>query len=136
MLLWGIKDISLFDIWTFIHLLSGIAIGAALLWLTKTDNKKIQTKKIIISTLLIAFLWEILEYSFEIGIFGSTISNWFYAVEFLPNRLIIDPLTVLFGGIIAIKKPKLGIPSAVLAMIFLLIHIFIFPNVVYLQRLI
>lgn len=135
MLLWGIKDISLFDIWTLMHILSGIAIGSALVIFFKTEDKKIKSGKIIICILLIAYLWEILEFSFETGLFGGSIANWFYGIEFLPNRLIIDPLSLLFGSIVAMKRPKFGIPAGIFAIVFFLIHIFIFPNVVYLQRL-
>jgi hypothetical protein len=117
------------------HILTGIAISSALILFFKTKNKEIKLSKIIICVLLIAYLWEILEFSFETGLFGNTIANWFYGIEFLPNRLIIYPLSLLLGSIIDIKKPRLGVPAGIFAITFFLIHIFIFPDVVYLQRL-
>ena len=131
---WGMKDVAFLDIWSEIHILSGIAIGYLLLNLYK--NSKFEKKKaIIITALVIAYGWEMLEYFLESGLFGKVIANWFYAVEFLPNRIFIDPAMFLVGSLIALKKPTLAIPATFITVAWLLLHIFIFPHAEYIQSL-
>ncbi|MBI5803590.1 hypothetical protein HY448_02800 [Candidatus Pacearchaeota archaeon] len=136
--LFGIKDVAIFDLWTLIHILSGISVGYLIILLLK--NKGVNKNKSVIigilSMLVIAYFWELTEYLSETGIFGSIIMNWFYSVEFLPNRLLVDPLTFLFGYFIVLKKPVTFYPALILNLIWLSLNIFIFPDVVYLQRLI
>jgi len=128
----GIKTISLFDFWVIAHILSGIIIGYLILI---SKGNKLSNKRIIISILIIAYLWEITEYFAEIGLFGIPLMKWFYGVEFLPNRLLIDPLLILLGYFIVKRYPKTLIPSVIVYSIWILIHIFIFPDTTYLNRI-
>ena len=136
---WGLKDVALFDLWSFIHILAGISIGFLVILMTrKWKIKKKEKMKInFIILLSIIFFWEILEYLFEIGVFGLSIMNWFYGTEFFLNRLIIDPSTFLLGSFIIYKKQNRVLFSfaIIISLTWLLIHIFIFPNVIYLQNL-
>ena len=133
--IFGIKTISLIDYWTIIHILSGIIIGFLLLKLQKEENAN---NKIIISNIIailsLAFAWEIIEYLGEIGVFGNIIKTWLYGIEYLPNRLIIDPLSILLGFFIVLKKPKVFTPATVLCSIWVIIHIFLFKSAVYLNQ--
>lgn len=91
--LWGLKTNSLFDFWVIPHILSGVIIG----YLIPRLNNNLKGRHIITSVLIIAYLWEIIEYFSEVGLFSTRLMNWFYGVELLPNRLLVDPSADIIG---------------------------------------
>lgn len=151
-MIWGVKTISIFDVWTIEHILSGLSIGSAVLVNSHKSlgqvfsnikehvfpPKKINYLKIkydIIFVLFLAYIWETFEHYLETGLLGTKVEYWFQGVEFWPNRLIADPLMLVLGYWIVKKIPKLVWPARVLSLIWLFIHIFIFPHSMYLHTL-
>tara|TARA_B100000315_G_C14390738_1_gene501814 strand:+ start:191 stop:631 length:441 start_codon:yes stop_codon:yes gene_type:complete len=142
-MIWGFKTVSILDVWTFEHFLSGISIGA----LAVRCNMKIFKNKLdldgqdiktpyfdLIFVLMVAYAWETVEHYLEIGLMGDVVANWFQGVEFWANRIFSDPLITLVGYYIAKGKPKLITPARVVSLIWLLVHVFIFPHSMYLHE--
>jgi hypothetical protein len=88
----------------------------------------------VTGVLWIAFMWEAVEHYLETGLLGFKVEYWFQGVEFWGNRLLADPLLLLFGYWIAKRYPKYVLPARILSAIWLVVHIFLFPDSMYLQR--
>ena len=142
-MIWGLKTVAFFDIWSFEHLLSGISIGA---FATYTNNKVIfislkttsrnynSSYFDLIFVLFIAFLWETIEHYLETGLMGESVMYWFQGIEFWANRMISDPLITVLGYFISKKYIFLISPARILSLIWLLVHVFIFPHSMYLHK--
>ena len=143
-MIWGFKTVAIFDVWSFEHLLSGISIGA----LVVRSNIKVFANKLhldqrdikthyfdLIFVLLAAYAWETVEHYLESGIAGNVVTYWFQGVEFWANRILADPLMTVAGYYIAIGNPKLVIPARIFSIIWLIVHLFIFPNSMYLHEI-
>ena len=143
-MIWGLKTAAIFDVWTFEHLLSGLSIGA----LAIRSNMKIFKNKLnldgrdintryfdLIFVLLVAYAWETVEHYLESGLTGAVVAHWFQGVEFWANRIISDPLITVVGYYIAIKNPTLVTPARIVSLIWLFVHVFIFPHSMYLHEL-
>ena len=142
--LFGLKTHAWFDVWSMEHVLSGLSVGHAV---RKSNHSHFQ-KKIsingheistirfdIIGVLFIAFAWEAVEHYLEVGLAGESVEYWFQGVEFWGNRIIADPLLMVLGYFLAKKYPKFIIPARVLSVVWLFVHIFIFPHSMYLQEI-
>jgi hypothetical protein len=143
-MIWGLKTLSFFDIWSFEHLLSGISIGAFSLYInkkmlikiSKNNQKKINTSYFdIIFILFVAYAWETLEHYLENGLMGESIMYWFQGVEFWANRLISDPLLTVIGYYLSKKYGYLVTPARIISLLWLLIHVFLFPHSMYLHEI-
>ena len=143
-MIWGLKTLSFFDIWSFEHLLSGISIGAFSLYINKKklfeiskDNQKDINSSYfdIIFVLFVAYAWETVEHYLEIGLMGNAVMYWFQGVEFWANRLISDPLITVLGYYLSKKYPFLITPSRIISLLWLLIHVFLFPHSMYLHEI-
>jgi len=106
------------------------------------ENKiKINTQNIntsyfdLIFVLLMAFAWEALEHYLEIGLLGLKVEYWFQGVEFWANRIFSDPLVTVFGYYVAKKNMHLVTPARLISLIWLLVHIFVFPHSMYLHEI-
>jgi len=136
--LWGLKTVALFDVWSFVHFLSGASIGNIAHKHTKKRHPDCHSRthiKLTLTTLIaIAYLWEIIEFYLEAGS-SQVIQNWFYGVEFLPNRLISDPLVFVAGFFVVKSFPRLVLPARVFNVLWLLIHVFVFPHSMYLHTI-
>lgn len=91
----GDRRLSFFDLWTIQHILSGVIVGYVIL-----NVKNLNLSRYVTLVLLTAVSWEIMELCMEYGLFGQPISNWKVGYEFIFNRLLIDPLSVLIGAVI------------------------------------
>lgn len=143
-IIWGLKTISIFDIWSFEHLISGISIGAIAI---KCNNKilkkhfhidpgKRKTSYFdLIAVLFLAYIWETVEHYLEIGTAGNTIKYWFQGVEYWPNRVLSDPLMTLIGYYIARSISYLVNPARIISVLWLVLHIFVFPHSMYLHEI-
>jgi hypothetical protein len=143
-LLWGIKTVAIMDVWTIEHILSGLSV-----WHTvQKNNHKVFKEKLwleshhiitrhfdIIAVLCIAYIWETVEHYLETGLAGAVVQNWFQGVEFWPNRIIFDPLMLVIGYLIAKKYPKLVKPARIFSLIWVFVHVFIFPHSMYLHTI-
>ena len=143
-MIWGIKTIAIFDVWTFEHFLSGISIGALAvscnmkIFKSKLDldSRDIKTRYFdLIFVLLAAYAWETVEHYLENGLMGDVVAYWFQGVEFWANRIFADPLITVVGYYIAVGNPKLVTPARILSLMWLLVHVFIFPHSMYLHEL-
>tara|TARA_X000001036_G_scaffold224612_1_gene210187 strand:+ start:100 stop:534 length:435 start_codon:yes stop_codon:yes gene_type:complete len=143
-MIWGLKTSSFFDIWSFEHLLSGISIGAFSLYINKKklikfsryNQKNINTSYFdIIFVLFVAYAWETVEHYLEIGLMGKVVMYWFQGVEFWANRLISDPLITVLGYYLSKKYSFLITPSRIISLLWLLIHVFLFPHSMYLHEI-
>jgi len=145
MLLWGYKTEAMFDLWSIEHFINGIAAAGAASLIIRTAFKKkgfsSETQKIISFFLVLAaaFLWECTEHYLEAGILpgviGDKVTHWFQGVEHWSNRLIGDTLTVMLGWCVYNWKKKLFIPAKIFSIAWLAVHIFVFPDSMYLHRL-
>ena len=69
------------------------------------------------------------------GLAGNLVEYWFQGVEFWANRFISDPLITVMRYYISKKYIFLVNPARILSLLWLLIHIFIFPHSMYLHEL-
>lgn len=150
-IIWGLKTHALFDIWSIEHVLSGFSVGWAVYiynhrkvkellngqgkGISLEKIKKIQVKYDLLLVLFFAYGWETLEHYFEEGIAGETVQYWFQGVEFWGNRLITDPLMMILGYMIARSFPRIVWPARYLSLIWLVVHIFLFPHSMYLHTI-
>lgn len=88
----------------------------------------------LIGVLFLAFAWEAVEHYLEIGLLGTNVEFWFQGVEFWGNRLITDPLMMVGGYLLAHHVPRIVWPARILSLIWLLVHIFVFPDSMYLHH--
>ena len=142
--LWGLKTAAIFDVWTIEHVLSGLSIG----YLVKKENlrhfqkhhptlelaKKTKTRVDLVAVLFLAYVWETLEHYLEEGLAGQTVALWFQGVEFWPNRFISDPLMLVLGYWLASRYPRAVWPARGLTGAWLVVHIFVFPDSMYLHH--
>jgi len=124
--------------------LSGISVGHAV----KNHHEKLFDKILgknhnyhswhfnLAGVLCLGYAWEALEHYLETGLAGNGVEYWFQGVELWTNRLIADPLMLVVGYVIAKKYPRFIIPARILSLLWLLIHIFVFPHSMYLQQFI
>jgi hypothetical protein len=145
-MIWGHKTQALFDIWTFQHLLTGIFLSLVIhhiiIWKTKSPNIRVNKifynvfqKFDILTVLFFAYSWELLEYYFELGLFGSRIAYWFAGSEFWVNRFLFDPFIVLGGYILGKKYKNITIPATTLCVIWIIVSVFFFPHSMWLHEI-
>lgn len=136
--LWGYKTNSMFDVWSIEHILAGIAfMGTACLIfrLCNSPLKKFAELQTIFGVLTLSFLWEVFEHYLEAGDIGNKkVEYWFQGVEHWSNRMIGDSLAVLLGAYLYFKWPKILWPLKTVSIVWLLVHIFVFPHSMYLQQ--
>ena len=135
----------MFDVWSFEHFANGIGMAAIANIITGKAEKRIDinptSRKIInfILVLVFALMWECIEHYLEAGIIpgqaGARITHWFQGVEHWSNRLIGDNFTVLLGWYVYTKNEKLAIPARIFTALWMIVHIFAFPDSMYLHRL-
>ncbi|MDR0313683.1 MAG: hypothetical protein LBI14_08790 [Treponema sp.] len=146
MQIWGYKTVAMFDIWSLEHFVNGIALAGFAVLITGKLFKKEEISeasiKIVnfIIVLTVSLLWECIEHYVEAGVIpgaiGERVTFWFQGVEHWSNRLIGDTLTVMLGWFVYTKTKRLAIPAKIFTTVWMLIHIFVFPDSMYLHRLI
>ena len=142
--LWWVKTEAMMDAWSFEHILSWISVG----FLIMSSNYKIFEKKIwfdstkintryfdLVWVLFLAFAWETIEHYLEVWIAWETVKIWFQWVEYWPNRIIFDPLMLVFWYFLARKYTKIIAPARFLSVVWLIVHVFIFPHSMYLHEI-
>lgn len=130
MLLWGDKTIAWFDVWSIEHFVSGMNLYLMALWL------RVRFPRLspwgYVATL--CFAWEALEHYLEIGMAGPAVATWFAGVEFVGNRLVTDPLMLFLGAYCIGQCPRAGHAAKLFSLLWLAVHIFVFPHSMYLQQ--
>jgi hypothetical protein len=144
-LIWGYKTVSMFDIWSLEHFVNGIALAGMTGIITGRvlPQNEINPKswKIIncIFVLALSLLWECAEHYLEAGVLpgavGERVTFWFQGVEHWSNRLIGDTLTVLLGWYVYTLRQSLATPAKIFSLLWMGVHIFVFPDSMYLHRL-
>ena len=143
-MIWGFKTVAAIDIWTLEHFLSGMSIGMLVISInSKLFLKHFQIKRDeiktshfdIVAVLLLAYIWEVFEHYLEIGLLGETVEFWLQGVEFWANRLICDPMITIVGYYLAKTYPFLVNPARGLSLLWLFVHIFMFPHSMYLHEI-
>ncbi len=125
--LWGVKDVALFDVWCLQHLLSGFILGFLV-----GKLKKIPTisPAHVIGLIVFAYTWEAIEYNLE----TSSIDNlrvFIGGIEYRWNRILVDPLFMVIGFYLSFVLPLSKTKRYTLVVFWLsfaLIHIY-FGNV-------
>ena len=139
-MIWGLKSLACFDVWSFEHFFSGVSIDATLLVFMerrlKIDAHDRNHAYIYFSGLLVlTYCWETVEHYLETGLLGAGVSYWFQGVEFWANRMITDPLLNLAGAWVARRAMFIVKGVRLFIFIWLGIHIFVFPHSMYLHEL-
>lgn len=140
-MIWGLKTEAAFDVWSIEHLVTGISLAYFSMWVTRklvgdekiSDNLRLKIS--FIFTLLVAYMWETLEHYLEVGLAGHVVEYWLQGVEHWCNRLICDNLMIICGWWIYQQKNRLVWFARVFSIIWLFVHIIIFPHSMYLQTL-
>ena len=145
MLIWGHKTEAMFDLWSFEHFANGIGIAAVAVLITGRLLKRYEidpTLRKLINFILIftlSLLWECIEHYIEAGVLpgaiGMRVTHWFQGIEHWSNRLIGDTLMVMMGWYVYTRKGSLAVPAKVFSLVWLIVHVFVFPDSMYLQRL-
>ena len=137
--LFGNKTTAFLDLWSIEHILSGISIGAMVSFINYKYHNSLSPKTLvridIIAILFLAYLWESIEIYLELGLLGSQVEFWLNGIEHWSNRLISDPLMMLIGYFIGLNFPITIHPARTLSVIWLFVHIFIFPHSMYIHEL-
>ena len=139
-MIWGVKSLACFDVWSFEHFFSGVSLGATFLvymerYLKVDPNNRYHTYIYFSGVLMLTYCWETLEHYLETGLLGPEVTYWFQGVEFWANRMITDPLMNLAGAWVLLRARyivKKGV--RVFIFIWLVIHIFVFPHSMYLHE--
>lgn len=139
MYIWGDKTVSLFDVWSIEHFISGITIGSLLILIFnkfKLQNRSDYKLLYYVTIFFLAYLWEVVEHYLEDGVMNEAVTYWFQGVEFWGNRIFTDPLLVALGAYVGLKYNFLSRYAQCFSAIWLGVHVFIFPHCMYLQHLI
>ncbi|MEM7697655.1 MAG: hypothetical protein AAF236_04535 [Verrucomicrobiota bacterium] len=143
-LIWGKKTDAMMDVWTIEHLLSGISVGMFVILTNRrilsrfgdeVPSEKSMLSFDLVGVMFLAFLWETFEHYLETGLAGERVEFWFQGVEFWANRLIFDPLMLVLGYLLVRKFPKIVLPARILSIIWLVVHVFVFPHSMYLHEI-
>ena len=144
MLLWGLKTEAAFDVWSLEHLANGLNLAASaeliIRWFVKFEMSPGLRRTVnVLLVLAMALFWENVEHYVEAGVLpgslGERIGFWFQGVEHWSNRLIADNLMVLAGWYVYTRKKSLILPAKIFSTLWMLFHLFVFPDSMYLQRL-
>lgn len=100
----------LIDIWVPAHFLFGIILMGC--W------KRLVQQYQLLAVVATICVWETLEFSMEIGLFGPEPRDWMAGVEPPMNRYLIDPLVGILGAITCRRFPKLWLPGLVIGFAF------------------
>jgi hypothetical protein len=135
----------MFDVWSLEHFINGICTAAFVSWVSgilfkKTELSPATRKSVnIMLVLILTLFWECVEHYVEAGILpgliGARITYWFQGVEHWSNRLIGDIVTVMLGFYVYTRKSNLALPAKIFSVLWFAVHIFVFPDSMYLQRL-
>lgn len=130
----GLKTVAWFDVWSLEHFVTGIFFAFLLLKLY--PHLKNDRLRFYIILLLISYSWELLEFCIEAGYTGiDSITYWFQGVEFWGNRIITDPLMVVLGAWVYKQSKCRAIYARCFSLVWLILHIFLFPHSMYLHEI-
>lgn len=123
-LLYGHKEISMIDIWTFEHIITGMIISHFSIGIRYRFYHPLAL------LLIIEFGWEVIEHYLETTS-PEIIIAWFGGVEHWTNRIIADPMATILGFLIIKQFPHMISYARYISICFLSFHIFIAQNSMY-----
>lgn len=100
----------LIDIWILGHFLFGIILMG--FWKRLTHQHRFL---MVVASICV---WEAIELTMEIGLFGSGPEDWMAGVEPPMNRYLIDPLIGILGAVTCHLFPKIWLPSFIIGLVF------------------
>ncbi len=108
----------------------------------KAKNQKIKIIHHSLVVICIAFAWEIVELYMETATFKTTgiesyfliAQEWFSGVELFLNRFFVDVLLVYLGWFLIRHKPVLASIAAPISIFWLLTHIVVFKDSMFLHE--
>jgi hypothetical protein len=146
MTLWGLKTEAMFDVWSVEHFMAGVSLGCLAKYAIgkyyadenrdeKMRNDKTRNILMFALVIIITLFWENAEHYIEAGLLGERIEYWFQGVEHWSNRLIADSLLVIAGCYTFMKYHNFVWFARVFSLIWLALHIVVFPHSMYLQEM-
>ena len=121
---WGHKTESIMDIWSIVHIATGISISGILI-----NLRKICPTPLVILMVIVGY-WEIYEPYFE-TVVHPIIVEWFGGTEHWINRGFADPMCAFFGFYIVKRHPGILPYVRIFSFIFLFFHIVVLQNSMY-----
>ncbi len=108
----------------------------------QTKNHKVKIMHHSLIVIGIAYAWEVLELYMETAIFKNygiegyfkIAQEWFSGVELFLNRSVVDVFLVYLGWYAIRHKPVLSIIAPPLSLFWLLIHIIVFKDSMFLHK--
>jgi hypothetical protein len=82
----------------------------------------------------VSYIWETIEHYLETT-GPDIVINWLAGVEFWANRIITDNIFVFLGYLYIARHPQYITMARVFSFTWLFIHLFIFPDSMYLHEL-
>lgn len=79
---------------------------------------------LFLALLFVALSWESLELAIEIGKMGSDLAYWKGGYEHLSNRLLGDPLMMIYGGMLSRAWRDLWMWFTGLSLIWIMVNAF------------
>lgn len=146
MVLFGNKTVAWFDVWSVEHFVSGVGLSVVFAYFARTlyvvsFDGKAKTDELSIRYYLplflsLAYCWEALEFYAEAGYTNiDAVTHWFQGVEYWANRLITDPIMLVMGAMLGLRQTKFVFWARGFSVIWLYFHLAVFPDSMYLQRL-
>ncbi len=135
-MIFGDKTSALLDLWSIEHFITGITLGAAVnRWShRRTLAEEARLYINFLTLLLLAFIWETIEFYLETGHAGRIVAQWLHGVEFWANRLIADPVMVCLGWLTLRHRPNVLWPARGFSLVWLCAHVGLFPHSMFLQE--
>ncbi|MFH1326067.1 MAG: hypothetical protein ABIH48_01200 [Candidatus Falkowbacteria bacterium] len=129
----GHKTISVFDIWSLQHFLSGIILGRIICYLAWDSSGSPQTVRVYLAFLFCIFWWEFAETGMEVGKFSKNVIIWKDGLESFTNRFIGDPMMMILGLYIYRRYRKYFWRALAVATFWLVLNLFM-PNCMFIQE--
>lgn len=144
-MIFGIKTEAWVDLWSIEHFFSGMSLVIVIRYLVEKlvpslagnvpDLQREKKAVYLFMAAFFAYAWEALEFYLEAGYtHNDAITYWFQGVEFWGNRLITDPTITVLGVLCGMRWPKYLWPARAFSVVWLALHLFVFPHSMYLQE--
>ncbi len=114
--IWGHKTISVFDIWTIQHVVSGMTVSYITIGMR---NKFFHPLALM---LLFVITWEVWEHYGE-TVTPPAIMAWFGGTEHWVNRMIADPMAAILGFYLIKTHPYMISYARYFSIVFIGFHL-------------
>ena len=127
--LFGDRTDSLLDIWVLCHTMFGaVQYG---IWSRLVSNREHTnhgyTIRVFHDTICLSLIsmciWEGLEFSMELGLFGARVAYWKSGIEHWSNRFLADPFFGVLGCLICYRWPRVFWSALVMSIIWEIVQV-------------